>query len=105
MNFKKIQKLIKKGKYLFSEHADEERTKENLIAEDIEEAILSGEVVEERLDDPRGESRLVAGFNKQGEPIHAVLGLRFGFPIIVTVYRPGKEEWISGRIRKGKIYE
>ncbi len=100
MNFKKIQQLIKKGEYLFSEHADEERTKDNLIAEDIEEAVLAGKVIQERLDDPRGESRLIAGFNKQGEPIHVVVGLRFGFPVIITVYRPSKNEWISGKIRK-----
>ena len=100
MNFKKILQLIKTGNYLFSEHADEERTKDDLTVEDIEEAILSGEIIEERLNDPRCESRLIVGFNKRNEPIHVVVGLRFGFPIIVTVYRPSEDEWISGKIRK-----
>lgn len=59
MKFKEIQKRIKKKDYLFSEHADEERTKDKLTAEEIEQAIISGKVIEERLDDPRGESGLV----------------------------------------------
>ncbi len=105
MTFKEIQKLVKLGNYLFSEHADEERTKDNFSAEEIEEAILSGKVIEERLDDPRGESRLIAGQNKKGKLIHIVIGLRLSKPVIVTNYLPSKEEWISGKIKRRKTYE
>lgn len=100
MNFKEIQKLIKKKDYLFSEHADEERAKDQLTVEEIEEAILDGEIIKERLDDSRGESRLVAGKTLEGRIVHMVIGLRFGKPVIVTSYIPSKEEWIGGRIRK-----
>lgn len=100
MDFSRIQYLIKKRNYLFSEHADEERTKDQLTIGDIEHAILSGEVINERLDDPRGESRLVAGETQNGKLIHVVIGLRFNTPVIVTVYTPSKEKWIYGKIRK-----
>lgn len=100
MNFKEIQKRIKKKDYLFSEHADGEKTKDKLKIEEVEEAILSGEVIEERLDDPRGTSRLIAGKSDSGKMVHIVIGLRFGKPIIVTNYIPSQEEWIGGRIRK-----
>jgi hypothetical protein len=100
VDFSKIQDLIGKRKYLFSEHADEERTKDKLTTGEVEYAILSGEVVDERLDDPRGESRLVAGKTKNGKLIHVVIGLRFGIPVIVTVYIPSIEKWIYGKIRK-----
>ncbi len=100
MNFRKIKSLIKKKDYLFSEHADEERTKDRLTVEEIEEAIFDGEVIEERLDDSRGESRLIAGKTGTGIMVHVVVGLRFGKPIIATNYIPSKEEWIGGRIRK-----
>lgn len=100
MDFKGIQKQVKKKDYLFSEHADEERTKDKLRVEEIEEAILSGEVIEERLDDPRGESRLITGKTNEGRVLHVVIGLRFGKPVILTNYIPSKEEWISGKIRK-----
>ena len=100
MNFKGIQKLIKKKDYLFSDHADEEKTKDKLKIEEIEEAILSGEVIEERLEDPRGESRLIAGKSSAGKMIHIVVGLKLGKPVIVTNYIPSKVEWIGGIIRK-----
>lgn len=100
MDFKEIRQLIKKKDYLFSEHADEERTKDKLAVDEIEKAILSGKVIEERLDDPRGESRLIAGKTNEGRMIHVVIGLRFGVPVIVTNYIPSKEEWIGGKIRK-----
>lgn len=100
MDFTAIKKLIKKRDYLFSEHADEERIKDKLTVAEIEEVILSGEVIEERLDDPRGESRLIVGKTNQGKMLHIVVGSRFNKPVIVTNYIPSKEEWISGKIRK-----
>lgn len=100
MDFKAIQKFIKKKDYLFSEHADEERTKDKITVEEIEEAIIFGKVIEERLSDPRGQSRLVAGKTVEGRMIHVVVGLRFGKPVIVTNYIPSKKEWIGGKIRK-----
>lgn len=104
MTFAEIRTLVRKGNYLFSDHADEERTKDNWTVDDIKEAILSGEVIEERLNDPRGESRLISGFSKKGEIIHVVIGMRFGFPVIVTVYKPSENAWTSGKIRKRRKY-
>jgi len=100
MDFRKIQELIKKREYLFSEHADEERTKDELTVGEVEEAILLGDVIDERLEDPRGESRLVAGKTQSGKLVHVVIGLRFGLPVIVTVYIPSKDKWIYGKIKK-----
>lgn len=105
MDFKTIKKHIKEKDYLFSDHADEERTKDKLSVEEIEQAVISGKVIEGRLDDPRGESRLVAGKSQEGQLIHVAIGLRFRKPVIVTVYLPSPEEWIHGTIRKRKNNE
>lgn len=105
MDFKEIQKHIKKKDYLFSEHADEEKTKDKLKIKEIEEAILCGEIIEERLDDPRGESRLIAGKSSSGRTIHIVIGIRLDKPLIVTNYIPSEAEWIGGIIRKRGINE
>lgn len=100
MTFKEIQKHIKRKDYLFSEHTDQEKAKDELKIVEIEEVILEGKVIEERLDDPRGESRLIAGKSSSGKTIHIVLGLRFGKPLIVTNYIPSEEIWVGGIIRK-----
>lgn len=102
MNFKEIQKFVKKGEYLFSDHGDEERIEDGFSVDEVEEAIIAGEVISERLDDPRGESRLISGVCKNGRIIHIVIGLRLGRPIIVTVYIPTEDKWIYGKIRHGK---
>lgn len=100
MDFKEIQNLIRKKEYLFSEHADEERLKDQLTVEDVERVILSGEVIEERLADDRGESRLISGKSKKGKIVHTVIGLRLEKPVIVTVYIPSEDLWTHGTIRK-----
>lgn len=100
MDFKEIQNFIKRRNYIISEHADTERIYDQLTVEDIETAVLAGKVIKERVDDARGESRLVAGKSKDGRLLHVVIGLRFGRPVIVTVYAPSEELWISGKIRK-----
>lgn len=99
MDFKEIQNFIKRRNYIISEHADEERIYDQLTVEDIEAAVLSGKVIKERVD-ARGESSLVAGKSRDGRLLHVVIGLRFGRPVIVTVYTPSEELWISGKIRK-----
>ena len=62
--------------------------------------MLSGEVIEERIDDPRGESRLIAGKSRNNKLIQVVIGSRFGKLVIVTNYLPSEDEWIGGIIRK-----
>lgn len=100
MNFKTIQRYIKAGNYLFSDHADDEKTKDKLTIEEIEQAILSGVVIEERPDDPRGESCLVVGKTNTGKLLHVIVGTRFDKPVIVTVYLPSAQKWIYGKMRK-----
>src|SRR3989344_2536494 len=100
MDFEKIKEFIRKKDYLVSEHADEERIKYKLTRENREEAILAGEVIEERLDDPRGESRLIAGKTSTGQLVHITIGTRSDKPVIVTVYKPALEKWIRGKIRR-----
>lgn len=100
MKLEKIKKFIRSRDYLISEHADEERIKDQLTVDDLEEAIFAGEVIEERPDDPRGESKLIAGKTKGNKMIHAVIGLRFERPVIITVYLPDEKEWISSKIRR-----
>jgi hypothetical protein len=100
MEIEEIKRFIKSRNYLISEHADEERIKDKITLQELEEAVLDGEVIEERLDDPRGESKLLGGKSRSGKMLHIVIGLRFKRPVIVTVYLPDQKEWISGKIRR-----
>ncbi|NJO14784.1 MAG: DUF4258 domain-containing protein [Thioploca sp.] len=54
----------------------------------VEEALLNGIILEQYVDTGRGESCLVAGFTKNGKPVHIVCGERKGKLAIITIYVP-----------------
>lgn len=83
-----IYDKIKKGQYLFSKHADLERQSDYLKISEIEQAILSGRILENYPDSGRGESCLIAGFTDDGKPVHVVCGERNEKLVMITVYIP-----------------
>ncbi|MBF0425891.1 MAG: DUF4258 domain-containing protein [Magnetococcales bacterium] len=84
-----MQRRIRENAYLYSRHGDQERQKDNLTLKEIEEAILTGRILEQYPDSGRGESCLVVGFTDNGKPVHVVCGQWDGRVVIVTVYIPG----------------
>jgi len=82
------QTQVSQGEYLFSRHGDRERQNDNLSISEIEEALFQGRILEHYPNTGRGESCLVAGFTKQGKPIHVVCGQLKQKLTIITVYIP-----------------
>jgi hypothetical protein len=89
IKIKWIVERVKSDEYYFSRHGDQERQNDNLTIAEIEEALLSGRILEQYRDIGRGESCLVAGFTNEGKPIHVVCGKRESQLVIITVYIPG----------------
>ena len=69
-----IKQRIRKNEYEYSDHADFEREQDKLFIEDVEEAILTGEIIEDYLHDPRGPSCLMLGYASEDLPLHIVCG-------------------------------
>ncbi|MCX5868142.1 MAG: DUF4258 domain-containing protein [Proteobacteria bacterium] len=90
-----IIKKVQKGEYYFSKHGDLERQNEDLLISEIEEALISGRILESYEDTGRGESCLIAGFSNRGKPIHIVCGKRGLQMAIITVYIPGPPKFKS----------
>lgn len=83
-----IIERVQKDEYYFSKHGDQERQNENLLIAEIEEALLSGRILEHYDDTGRGENCLVVGFTNSGKPVHIVCGARGEQLVVVTVYIP-----------------
>lgn len=83
-----IQDQVRVGNYYFSQHGDQERQNDNLTVTEVEEALLTGRVLEQYEDTGRGESCLVVGFTETGKPLHIVCGEIESRVVIVTVYIP-----------------
>jgi len=89
-----INKIIS-NEYEYSHHADIERIADDLTFSQIEQAILSGEILEDYPNiSKRKERCLIIGFS--GDiPIHVVCGWRGKRIVIITVYTPTPPKFID----------
>ncbi|MFQ5753535.1 MAG: DUF4258 domain-containing protein [bacterium] len=94
-----IKKKIRSGEYYFSKHGDQERQNDNLTISEIEEAVLTGRILEQYENTGRGESCLVVGFSENGKPIHVICGSRREWLVIITVYIPSLPKFKSPFVR------
>lgn len=83
-----IKQCAASNRYRYSRHADRERQNDGLTLAEIEQALVSGRIIEQYSDTGRGESCLLAGFTDAGKPIHAVCAAMDDWLVIVTVYLP-----------------
>ena len=63
MKIERIRKKVKVGKYIISFTHTEKMRLRKIEAQDIEEAIYEGRIIEPYPDDPRGASCLILGDN------------------------------------------
>jgi len=89
----KVISLAKK-KLLFLPHAIKQMSRPDrmITAEEIREAVLSGEIIEEYPEDQRGESCLVF-HGKHNRVIHVVCAPKKEYLAIVTAYLPKPDQW------------
>ncbi len=98
MDLGEIKGKIRSDVYVYTSHADIERQADELTLMQIEEALLSGEILEQYADTGRGESCLILGYSRD-LPIHIVCGWRGEQVAIITVYIPGPPKFIDPRTR------
>lgn len=94
MEIDEIQRLVSADAYDYSQYADLERAADDLTFDQIEQALLSGTILEQYEDTGRGESCLVVGF-AGALPIHVVCGWRRGRMVIITAYVPSPPRFID----------
>jgi len=84
----RIREKIRLRQYDMSAHAMEEMAEDLLTILDVEEAVLSGQVIRVEKDDPRGTKYIVVGTALDQQTLVGVVG-RFastGNYLIITVY-------------------
>ncbi|MFA4910583.1 MAG: DUF4258 domain-containing protein [Desulfobacteria bacterium] len=101
MTIKGIQNKIKSGKYRFSDHSVKRMIKRSITRQEIESAILAGEIIEEYPDDKYSPSCLIYGKTKAGRNLHVQISLPPSV-VVITAYEPGETEWIDYRVRRKK---
>ena len=99
MTIKKIQDKIKGREYRFSDHAVKRMIKRIIDSSEVENAIMTGEIIEKYPDDKYSPSCLIYGKTKEGRNLHVQISLPPSV-LIITVYEPDPKEWIDFKIRR-----
>ncbi|MES9856729.1 MAG: DUF4258 domain-containing protein [Sedimenticola sp.] len=83
-------------KILFLPHAIKQMSRPDrmISTEEIREAIFNGDIIEEYLNDERGESCLVFHL-KDNRVIHIVCSPKTEYLAIITAYIPSPDQWSS----------
>jgi hypothetical protein len=88
-----IRERIEHGDYIVSFTHTEKLRARKIAAEDVEEAIRNGAIIEDYPEHPRGPSCLILG-RAGGRPLHVVCGrLAEEQILIITAYEPDPAEW------------
>lgn len=99
MNIDNIREKIHSNDYEISLHALEKSFERRIWKDDIEHAIMNGEIIEDYKEDKPFPSCLIYGTTKDMRHIHIVCAYP---PVvrIITVYLPDKDRWINYKTRR-----
>ena len=99
MKISEIQRAFIKKQLRYTKHGLEQRINRHISSQEIEDAVLNGEIIEDYPSDKYGPSCLVYGKTGQGKPLHIQIAFS---PImsVVTIYEPNPKEWINNKIRR-----
>jgi hypothetical protein len=83
-----IQEKIVQQQYVMTIHADEEMDDDNLTISDVEQAILTGEIIEQQRDRATAERKYrIRGYSTDGNLVEVIVKIGVsGKVIIITVY-------------------
>lgn len=97
---KRIRTLADTGNIRITQHAQQEMVEEEILLDDLLEAINVGHILENYPEHRRGACCLVSGITKSRRPLHIVCTTARSPLIIITVYEPKPPRWISSTQRR-----
>ena len=88
-----IKEFVRTGKIRWTNHCIVRLFQRNISQEDIENALLNGEIIEEYENDYPYPSCLVYGINLNNKVLHVVCGANETEFWIITAYYPDNIKW------------
>jgi hypothetical protein len=80
--------------YLLTAHASQRGVERGISSSEIEESVISGELIEDYPDDKYGPSCLILGTTSQKRVLHVQVSYPPNVKVI-TLYEPSPDEWES----------
>ena len=78
-----------------TQHAQQEMAEEDIVLEDVLQALGSGQILEHYPEHLRGACCLLCGYTDQGRPLHVVCTTAQPLLILITVYEPKPPKWVT----------
>lgn len=97
---RRIRDHISTGSYRLTQHAQQQMTEEGILLDEVEEAIVDAEVLEDYPYHRRGACCLLGGFTSQHRPLHVVCTTGLPISVIITVYEPKAPKWVTPAQRR-----
>jgi hypothetical protein len=96
-----IQRQLKAGSFEFTRHAFKRAVERNISEQEIREAGMNLELIEDYPEDKYSPSFLFLGFTQNRRAIHMQVSRLAGNEVkIITLYEPDSAAWIDYRRRK-----
>ena len=89
-----LKQAFRDKSYLLTAHASQRGVQRGISSSEIEEAVISGEVIEDYPDDKYGPSCLIFGKTNSNRVLH----IQVSYPPnvkVITLYEPSSDEWES----------
>ena len=91
-----VQSQLSTGEFEFSRHALKRVVERNIGDQEIRQAGMQANIIEDYPDDKYSPSCLLLGFTKTGRPLHIQVSLAETELVkIITIYEPDPSEWIN----------
>lgn len=97
---KRIRAQAEAENIRISQHAQQEMVEENIVLDEVLEAIATGEILEDYPEHRRGACCLLYGFTRNDRPLHIVCTTARPVLIIITAYEPKPPKWITPTQRR-----
>lgn len=78
-----------------TQHAQQEMVEEEITFDELLEAIVGGQILENYPEHRRGACCLVNGATDEGRPLHIVCTTAMSMLIIITAYEPKMHRWVT----------
>ena len=97
-----VQKLCNYKSIAITQHARQRLVERGISIKDVQDAILSGEIIKQYEDDTPVPSCLILGKTEQDIDVHVVASVDDKYLFIITAYLPSEDEWETDlKTRKG----
>jgi Domain of unknown function (DUF4258) len=96
-----IRRQLAAGEFEFSRHAFRRAIERNISEQEIRDAGVKSEIIEDYPQDKYSPSALLLGFAAAGRPLHFQVSFaESDLAKIITIYEPDPKEWIDHRKRR-----